>query len=53
MMIVVCERCETKYVPPLFLISVYESKEIRCGACFGGHMKLKEYTGEDEDERTD
>ena len=49
MMIAVCERCETAYIPPAFLLSVYQTKEIRCGACFGGHMKLKEHTKEEEE----
>lgn len=53
MIIAVCELCDTKYIPPAFLVPVYKTKEIRCGACFGGHIILKEYTGDEEDEYKD
>lgn len=39
MKVAVCDRCDARFfVPPIF----EELEEMRCGACFGGHIEVLE-----------
>lgn len=46
MKILVCDRCENKYVLPQNIPPV---QNIRCGACFGGKMHEEVYVEDMEE----